>query len=797
MAERRSHRGFMATDALRTVVACAAFLVMALAVPAKADTAPDRPAAKDSAAAQQNEPARTNVLAKIYQSGNARLSRGDTGGALGAFKVVADIAPELKDAQLSEAVAALLNDFDHRDAALALLKKADPGNPLVEMLSVFADPQYSLLRPDRALYVTSGGAARLRDAGQRLLQVKSARNARYVAQYLASGENTGDANFPLRYPNFNKTVGPSGQFKLPEWTQSVLFGQLFILTISEEQFAPYEQRLIARLQGGLKSLDDNQLNLKRVRDRLAELRGELNSDDPQKRMVALSKLDSILSDLDGIIATNDQTVSQLKVIVDNADVKSEAQIAANKQKIANQEAEIARLRNLGRAMDAETEIKKKALSSVQQQYIDTVAKMNAAQRRLNDLQGKLASEQTRLAGTEQQATQLEQQTRQRAAELEQIKSRQAQLQSQAQSAQQQAELQQLQGRRSAVESSMQAAQSELASIRGERDRLQKEVDDLKSQQAQRIAEHDKLAALLNKIDFGRYYALIIGNDAYQQWPRLGTAVSDANSLADLLQKKYGFKVRVLANATRQQLLDAFNEYQDELGPSDNLLVYYGGHGILDDKGEGYWVPVDATLPKDLKFLHTEELVRDSDVIAMIQRLHAKQVLVVADSCFAGGLSLAAMNAARPVQTAELQLPNQIRTRGLKIVDAEGGIPIGQIQGTVASATPDMSSEEVTGLMRLASLPARVVLTSGGLEPVADQLNEKDKHSIFATALLGALEKNNGMLKSIELTNTVQDQVIRKTGSGASRGALGSGGAQTPNTTNLMGYSGDFLFIARN
>jgi predicted nucleic acid-binding Zn-ribbon protein len=800
MVKRRGRRGSLAKHAAWALLAMAVFAAVALAGPAGAATGSASGAAAAGTggdSASQSQPVRTNVLAKIYQSGNARLSRGDTAGALGAFKTVAEIAPELADAQLSAAVTALLNDFAHRDVALQMLQKAHQSNPLAEMLSVFADPQYSLLRPDGALYVTSGGAARLRDAGQRLTAYKAARNGRYIAQFLASGQNTGEANFPLRYADFNKTVGPGGQFKLPQWTQAVLFGQLFILTIEEGQFAPYEPRLIARLQNGLKSLDDNQLNLKRVRDRIAELRSQLESNDPKERMVALSKLDSILADLDTIIASNDQTVSQLKVIVDNADVKSAAQIAENKKKIADQEAEIARLRSLGKAMDAETEGKKKALSAVQQQYMGTVSKMNAAQRRLNDLQGKLAQEQTRLAGTEQQAATLERATRQRAAELEAIRKRQDELQKQQQSSAQQAELSQLQGRKSAVEANLQAEESKLASIRGERERLQREVDDIKAQQQQHTAEHDRLAAILNKIDFGRYYALVIGNDAYQEWPRLSTAVDDAQSIADLLQKKYGFKVRVLANATRKQLLGAFEEYIEELGPSDNLLVYYAGHGILDDKGAGYWVPVDASLPKNLKLLHTEELVRHDDVISAIQRLHAKQVLVVADSCFSGGLALAAMNAAPPIQTAALQLPTAIRTRGLKIVDADGDIPVGQIQGTVAAAGPDMSSEEVTGLMRLASLPARVVLTSGGLEPVADQLNAKDKHSIFAAALLKALEKNKGLLKSIELTNTVQDDVIRKTGSAASRGAAGGGGAQTPNSTNLMGYSGDFLFIARN
>ena len=32
----------------------------------------------------------------------------------------------------------------------------------------------------------------------------------------------------------------------------------------------------------------------------------------------------------------------------------------------------------------------------------------------------------------------------------------------------------------------------------------------------------------------------------------------------------------------------------ELGPDDNLLIYYAGHGYVDEETEeGYWLPVDA------------------------------------------------------------------------------------------------------------------------------------------------------------------------------------------------------------
>jgi Caspase domain len=796
MAERQGPIGF-AAKASACVLLAFALVLARTATAASGSGGSDAAATSSSGSPTPSEPVRTNVLAKIYQSGNARLSRGDTSGALGAFKLVTQIAPELGDAQVSAAFAAFLNDFAHRETALGMLAKANQANPLAEVLSVFADPHYSELRGDGALYVTSGGAARLRDAGQRIARYGPARNGRYVAAFLASGENTGDKNFPLRYPAFAKMVGPGGQFRLPQWTESVLFGQLFILTLGDDRFAPYEARLIARLQNGLKSLEDNQSDLRRIRDRIAQLRSELESNDPKTRMVALSKLDAIVADLDTIITKNDQTVAQLKVIVENADVKSEAQIAENKKRIKDQEAEIAKLKTLGRAIDAETRSKKKALTAVQQEYMDTVSKMNAAQRRLNDLQGKLAQEQTRLTDTETQAASLEETVKQRNAEIAQIKERQAALARQAQSSAQQAELAKLENRKAALEGETRSEQSKLAAIRSERDQLQREVAAIKAQQQQQTAEHDRLAAVLNKIDFGRYFALIIGNDDYRQWPRLSTAVNDANSLASLLQKKYGFQVRVLANATRKQILDAFAGYESELGPSDNLLVYYAGHGILDGKGTGYWVPVDASVPKSVKLLHTEELVRDSDVIAALQKLHAKQVMVIADSCFSGGLAVAAMNVPPPTQTAQLQLPTPIRTRGLKIVDSEGGIPVAQIQGTVAAAGPDMSSDEMLGLMRLASLPARVVLTSGGLEPVADQLHPNDKHSIFAASLLRALNRNKGLLKSIALTNTVQDDVIKTTGSAASRGLFGVGGAQTPNVTNLLGYSGDFLFIARN
>ena len=82
------------------------------------------------------------------------------------------------------------------------------------------------------------------------------------------------------------------------------------------------------------------------------------------------------------------------------------------------------------------------------------------------------------------------------------------------------------------------------------------------------------AAPSEALNFGSYHALVIGNNVYLEIKKLHTAVSDAQAINVLLQDKYGFKTRLLLNATRADILRAINDYRRRLGPSDNLLIYY-------------------------------------------------------------------------------------------------------------------------------------------------------------------------------------------------------------------------------
>jgi hypothetical protein len=234
------------------------------------------------------------------------------------------------------------------------------------------------------------------------------------------------------------------------------------------------------------------------------------------------------------------------------------------------------------------------------------------------------------------------------------------------------------------------------------------------------------------IDFGGYHALVIGNNAYQHLPGLRTAIGDATAVSQLLATKYGFEVTTLTNATREEILLALSRYRRTLDEHDNLLIYYAGHGWLDaEADQGYWLPIDAREDDSVNW------VSNSAVTASVRAIQAKHVLVVADSCYSGKL-----------------------TRGIHI----------------KRKTPNY-------LEKIAQRRARVVLTSGGIEPVMDA-GGGDNHSVFASAFLEALAENQGVLEGHELYMALKRPV-------------GLNSDQLPEYSDMRraGHDGgDFLFV---
>jgi hypothetical protein len=213
---------------------------------------------------------------------------------------------------------------------------------------------------------------------------------------------------------------------------------------------------------------------------------------------------------------------------------------------------------------------------------------------------------------------------------------------------------------------------------------------------------------------GGYHALIIGNDQYRQWPPLDTAVADAEAMSKVLQERYGFRVTVLKNAERKQILKTLNDYRKTLSDQDHLLVYYAGHGFLEPEiDRGYWIPVEGDL------FDNTDWVEFPAVTDLLELIPARQILVVADSCFAGKLMRSAMGHVHP--------------------DAD--------EQTRQSLLQTMAQKKI-----------RATLTSGGAKPVLDE--GEAGHSIFAAAFLGVLTENNDTLETERLYWTVRSRVVQ-------------------------------------
>ena len=246
---------------------------------------------------------------------------------------------------------------------------------------------------------------------------------------------------------------------------------------------------------------------------------------------------------------------------------------------------------------------------------------------------------------------------------------------------------------------------------------------------------------------GRYLALLIGNNDYQHWPKLKTAVFDVEMLRDVLLRRYGFRdqdVILLRDATRRGILGGFNRLRKQSSSEDSVLVYYAGHGVYSDNQDGYWIPVDGEQDNDVDYIGND------DVLNRMRAIDARHKLVISDSCFSGKLLTRGV---APTRSEELQTPGYYLQKN-RLISAQG-------------------------------------LTSGGNEPVYDGGPRWRGNSVFAYHLLAQLEANYQRHLSIsELGLAIAKNVANDTQT--LRGA-----SQTPQVKTLKNQGdqgGEFFFV---
>ncbi|MDH4182826.1 MAG: caspase family protein [Nitrospinota bacterium] len=243
------------------------------------------------------------------------------------------------------------------------------------------------------------------------------------------------------------------------------------------------------------------------------------------------------------------------------------------------------------------------------------------------------------------------------------------------------------------------------------------------------------------IFYAKSWAVVIGVNNYKNWPRLESAVNDANTIEAELTK-HGFTVIKLLDgqATRGGIAKTLGyTLQQEAGPNDRIVVFYAGHGHTEEGVDGghlgYIVPVDADL-KDLStYISMDELRLWS------RRIQAKHLMYVMDSCYSG-LGLSRSGAMAP------NVRNYVR--------------------------------------KITSRTARQMITAG---QQGEQVAEVGGHGLFTRLFVQGLrgsadQDDNGVITATELAEYLKPKV-----------SIESNNLQTPQFGRLPGDdSGEFVFL---
>jgi hypothetical protein len=216
---------------------------------------------------------------------------------------------------------------------------------------------------------------------------------------------------------------------------------------------------------------------------------------------------------------------------------------------------------------------------------------------------------------------------------------------------------------------------------------------------------------------GKFYALVIGNNHYDQLPNLQTAQKDAEAVSALLAENFGFSTRLLLDADEEQIKRAIYDVFRVADSTDNVLIYFAGHGHIKDVSErsrhnGFWLPTNADEDQDVNWIDNWWITNHLDTSKV------RRALIIADSCYGGVFST--------------------------------DLPIGPV-----TRLPPLADEDFNQKLKRKS---RFVLASGGIAPVLDLSGPEEEHSVFAKAFIEVLEASSGTMSIVELYGRIFDRM---------------------------------------
>ena len=136
---------------------------------------------------------------------------------------------------------------------------------------------------------------------------------------------------------------------------------------------------------------------------------------------------------------------------------------------------------------------------------------------------------------------------------------------------------------------------------------------------------------------GKYHALLFSVEHYEddKIADLNGPLADANRFKTILSNKYGFtseNIEVISDPSRAQIMEALIRNKETLKKEDNLIVFFGGHGIWNqDSLMGYW------LPSDYKSGDVSSGVANWELKQILGEIKSRHVLLISDACYSGSI----------------------------------------------------------------------------------------------------------------------------------------------------------------
>ncbi len=142
-------------------------------------------------------------------------------------------------------------------------------------------------------------------------------------------------------------------------------------------------------------------------------------------------------------------------------------------------------------------------------------------------------------------------------------------------------------------------------------------------------------AATERMGLGHNQAILFATNLYDdpKWPPLVNPVPDAEAIAKELRENYGFSVEVVTNPTREQIVRKLVEYHlKTYEPSDQLFIFFAGHGFFDDVVKQGFIVARNSASDDVTRGTYESY---DDLRSNIDSIGAKHILLIMDACFSG------------------------------------------------------------------------------------------------------------------------------------------------------------------